>query len=51
VRDRSGPSAVALQTPSGSDIGQRSFSVSILWIIIVVILILALLGFVGRGRW
>jgi flagellar basal body-associated protein FliL len=26
-------------------------TVSILWIIIVVLVVLALLGFVGRGRW
>jgi flagellar basal body-associated protein FliL len=26
-------------------------AVSILWIIIVVLVVLALLGFVGRGRW
>jgi hypothetical protein len=24
---------------------------SILWIILIVVLVLALLGFVGRGRW
>jgi len=24
---------------------------SLLWIILVIILVLALLGFVGRGRW
>jgi len=26
-------------------------SVSVLWIILIVVLVLLLLGFIGRGRW
>jgi hypothetical protein len=31
-------------------IDERGF-VSILWIVLIVVLVLALLGFFGRGRW
>ena len=51
TRDRRRRSGVVPLDALRSDIGQRSLSVSILWIIIVVIVILALLGFVGRGHW
>jgi flagellar basal body-associated protein FliL len=41
-----GTFSVVLLHPSKGD-----NAVSILWIIIVVLVVLALLGFVGRGRW
>jgi flagellar basal body-associated protein FliL len=30
---------------------KEGFSVSILWIILIVVLVLLLLGFFSRGRW
>jgi flagellar basal body-associated protein FliL len=30
---------------------ERRSSVTLLWIILIVVLVLALLGFFGRGRW
>jgi len=33
------------------DIDGKGLSVSLLWIILIVILVLALLGFFTRGRW
>jgi flagellar basal body-associated protein FliL len=32
-------------------LGRREATMSILWIILIVILVLALLGFFGRGRF
>jgi uncharacterized membrane protein YecN with MAPEG domain len=34
-----------------SDRSERRTGMSLLWIILIVILILALLGFFSRGRW
>jgi flagellar basal body-associated protein FliL len=44
LRNRQGASTVVLQTPKGGH-------VSILWIILIVVLVLALLGFFSRGVW
>jgi hypothetical protein len=45
VRNRNPPSRVVRAYPTTGGV------VSILWIILIVILVLALLGFFGRGRW
>jgi hypothetical protein len=42
-RNRTRPFSVGLLEKGGH--------VSILWIILIVVLVLALLGFFGRGRW
>ena len=36
---------------SPTTIEERGSSVSILWIILIVVLVLLLLGFFSRGRW
>jgi flagellar basal body-associated protein FliL len=36
---------------SAGDYGRRTEKVGILWIILIVILVLALLGFFSRGYW
>jgi flagellar basal body-associated protein FliL len=42
------PCAFPLQTPT-TEGGMKS--VSILWIILIIVLVLLLLGFFSRGRW
>jgi flagellar basal body-associated protein FliL len=37
--------------PNGASTAKEVTSVSILWIILIIILVLALLGFFSRGRW
>ena len=39
------------KTRTVSDRNERRTGMSLLWIILIVILILALLGFFSRGRW
>jgi flagellar basal body-associated protein FliL len=34
-----------------NDAGRRCLHMGILWIILIIILVLALLGFFSRGRW
>jgi len=43
-----GPKSRRLPGDGGNE---RRFTVGILWIVIIVILVLALLGFFGRGRF
>jgi flagellar basal body-associated protein FliL len=35
----------------GIDRRRRGVFVSILWIILIIVIVLALLGFLGRGAW
>jgi hypothetical protein len=45
TRNRFGPCAVVLRTPTEEN------AMSLLWIILIIVLVLALLGFFGRGRF
>jgi hypothetical protein len=44
-------SSVVGETAQTSDQGKGGKRVDLLWIILIVILVLALLGFFTRGRW
>jgi hypothetical protein len=37
--------------PQRSTDGRRGVFMSILWIILIIVIVLALLGFLGRGAW
>jgi hypothetical protein len=43
--------AVVRSTPDTASSDNEGGCVSLLWIILIVILVLALLGFFSRGRW